>query len=251
MLLTGMDVPLCSTMWVPVKVPQKSALLCESFSAPLALCSPWIVVGAAWTTKWNLACVSWMVSHPFRVWIFSPARLQTPWRWKPWFICHPRMNTKVLKTSSPSTILLFFNWAHFGELGVFVCLFCFCLPRPKLPYVFSLFNSCPWFLFYKNWGHINCWCSITKSCLTLCNPMDCSMPGFPVLHYLPEFSQTHVHWVRDAILPSHPLLPPSPPALNLSQHQKLFQWITFLYQVAKVLELQHQSFQWIFTVDFL
>ena len=75
-------------------------------------------------------------------------------------------------------------------------------------------------------------------------------PGFPVLHYLLEFAQTHAHWVGDAIQPSHPL---SPPALNLSQHQGLFQWTEFLHQVAKVLELQiqHQSFQWIFRVDFL
>ena len=61
--------------------------------------------------------------------------------------------------------------------------------------------------------------SITKSCVTLCDPMDWSMPGFPVLHYLPEFAQTNVHWVSDAIQPSHPLLPPSPSALNLSQHR--------------------------------
>ena len=84
-------------------------------------------------------------------------------------------------------------------------------------------------------------CSVSKSCPTLCNPMDCSMPGFPVFHCLPEFAQTHVHWVDDTMEPSHPLLPPSPPALSLSQHQGLFQ----SHQVAKVLELQlqHQSFQ--------
>ena len=58
------------------------------------------------------------------------------------------------------------------------------------------------------------WCSMVcpKSCLILCNPMDCSIPGFPVLHYLPEFAHTHVHWIGDAICPSHPLLPPYPPA---------------------------------------
>ena len=60
---------------------------------------------------------------------------------------------------------------------------------------------------------------IVQLCLTLCDPMDCSMPGFPVLHHLPEFVQTHVHWVNDAIQPSYPLLPTSPPAFNLSQHQ--------------------------------
>ena len=98
-----------------------------------------------------------------------------------------------------------------------------------------------------------CCCSVTKSCTTLCNPMDCSMPGCSVLHYLLEFAQTHVHWVSDAIQPSHPLSPFSPPALNFPQHQDLFQWVGCLHQVAKILEfqLQHQSFQWIFRVDFL
>ena len=91
-------------------------------------------------------------------------------------------------------------------------------------------------------------CSVTQSRLTLCDPMNCSTPGFPVLHYLPELAQAHIHWVGGAIQPSHPLLPPSPPALSLSQHQGLFQWVGSSPQAAKVLELQlqHQSFQWIF-----
>ena len=78
--------------------------------------------------------------------------------------------------------------------------------------------------------------------------MDCSMPGFPVHHQLPEFTQTHVHWVGDTIQPSHSLSSPSPPAFNLSQHQGLFQWVSSSNQVAKVSEFQfqHQSFQWIF-----
>ena len=85
----------------------------------------------------------------------------------------------------------------------------------------------------------------TQSCLTLYDPTDCSTPGFPVHHQLPELAQTHVHQVGYAIQPSHPLLSPSPPALNLSQHQDLFQGVSSLNQVAKVLEfqLQHQSFQ--------
>ena len=76
--------------------------------------------------------------------------------------------------------------------------------------------------------------------------MDCRTPGLPVHHQLPEFTQTHVHWVSDAIQPSHPLLSPSPPAFNLSQHQGLFQWVNTSHEVAKVLEFQpqHQSFQW-------
>ena len=73
-----------------------------------------------------------------------------------------------------------------------------------------------------------------------CDPMDCSMPGFPVLHSLLEFAQTHFHWLIDAIQPSHLLLPPSPLAPNLSQHQGLFQWVGSSHQVAKVLELQLQ-----------
>ena len=95
--------------------------------------------------------------------------------------------------------------------------------------------------------------SVAKSFPTLCNPMNYSMPGFPVLHFLLEFSQTHVHCISDAIQPSHPLLPSSPPVLNVSQHQGLFQWVSSLHQVAEVLELQlqHQSFQWIFKIDFL
>ena len=98
-----------------------------------------------------------------------------------------------------------------------------------------------------------CSCSVAQLCLSLCNPMDCSTPGFPVLHCLPEFAHTHVHWVGDVIQPSHPLSSPSPPALNLTQHQSLLQWVSCLHQVAKVLELQPQPqfFQWIFRVDFL
>ena len=69
-------------------------------------------------------------------------------------------------------------------------------------------------------------CSVMKLCLTVCDPTDCSTPGFPVLHYLPEFVQTHVHRAGDIVQPSHPLLPPSPPAFNLSQHPDLFQWVS-------------------------
>ena len=75
--------------------------------------------------------------------------------------------------------------------------------------------------------------SVTKSCLTLCHPMNCSMPGLPVHHQLPEFTQTHVHRVGDAIQPSHPLSSPSSPAPNPSQHQGLFQWVNSSHEVAK------------------
>ena len=100
-------------------------------------------------------------------------------------------------------------------------------------------------------GHRN-WQSVQSSVqslsrVRLCDPMDCSRPGFPVLHQLPKLAQTHVHPVSDAIQPSHPLSSPSLPAFSLSQYQSLFQWVGSSHQVAKVLEfqLQHQSFQWI------
>ena len=88
---------------------------------------------------------------------------------------------------------------------------------------------------------------------TLCDPMNRSTPGLPVHHQFPEFTQTHVHWVCDAIQPPHPLSYPSPPAFNLSHHQGLFKWVSSSHQVAKVLEfpLQHPSFQWITRTDLL
>ena len=94
--------------------------------------------------------------------------------------------------------------------------------------------------------HPNQFSSVAQLCLTLCDPMNCSTPGLPVHHQLPESTQTHVHWVSDAIHPSHPLSSPSSPALNLSQHQGLFQWVSSSHKMAKVLEfqLQHQSFQY-------
>ena len=98
----------------------------------------------------------------------------------------------------------------------------------------------------RSWEILLC-CSVAKSCLTLCDPMDGSTLGFPVLHHFPEFTQTHVHWVGDAIQASHPLSSPSPPGFNLSQDQGLFQWVGSSHQVAKVLhpQLQHQFFQWV------
>ena len=98
---------------------------------------------------------------------------------------------------------------------------------------------------------LNCSCSlvvqfssVTQSCPTLSDPMDCSTPGLPVHHQLPALAQTHVHRVGDAVQPSHPLSSPSPTAFNLSQHQGLFQSVSSSHQVVKVLEfqLQHQSF---------
>ena len=80
--------------------------------------------------------------------------------------------------------------------------------------------------------------SVAQSCPTLCDPMNCGTPGLPVYHQFPEFTQTHVHRVGNAIQPSHPLSSPSPPAPNPSQHQSVFQWVSFSHEVAKVLEFQ-------------
>ena len=107
-------------------------------------------------------------------------------------------------------------------------------------------NSKSWisFLYIEfSWDQFS---SVIQSSLTSCDPMNRSMPGLPVHHQLPESTQAHVHWVGDAIQPSHPLSSPYPPAPNPSQYQGLFQWVNSSHEVAKVLEfqLQHQSFQW-------
>ena len=101
--------------------------------------------------------------------------------------------------------------------------------------------------------HSSKFSSVAQSCLTLCDPMDHSTPGLSDRHQLPEFTQTHVHSVGNAIQPSHPLSSSSPPAFNLSQHQGLFQWVDSSNQVAKVLEFQfqHQSFQGTLRTDLL
>ena len=103
-----------------------------------------------------------------------------------------------------------------------------------------------------NWLSVK-FSSVTQLCPTLCDPMNRSTPGLPVHHQLPEFNQTHVHRVNDAIQPSHPLLSPSPPAPKPSQHQGLFQWVNSSHELAKVFkfQLQHQSFQWTPRTDLL
>ena len=104
-----------------------------------------------------------------------------------------------------------------------------------------------------HWGRSVRFSSVAQSCPTLCNPMDGSTTGIPVHHQLPEFTQTHVHWVSEAIQTSHPLSSHSLQDFNLSHHQGLFKWGSSSHQVSKVLEfqLQHQSFQWIFRTDIL
>ena len=117
--------------------------------------------------------------------------------------------------------------------------------------------SCIASRFLTIWVHRNegQFSSVAQSCPTLCDLMDCSTPGFHVHHQLPELAQIYMRWVGDTTQPAPPLPSPSPPTFHLSQHQGLFQWISSLHQVAKVLELQlqfqHQSFQWLFRIGFL
>ena len=131
-------------------------------------------------------------------------------------------------------------------------------PQRTLQVSFSSMTDCwLWHLFYVSTAlpfspipppthtHRQWFSQSVQLCPTICDPMNHSTPGLPVHHQLPESTQTHVHRVGDAIQPSHPLSSPSP-ALNLSQHQGLFKWVSSWHQVAKVLEfqLQHQSLQW-------
>ena len=157
------------------------------------------------------------------------------------------VNPKLIPDPSPSTVFL----SVFGTCG--------------LAEIFLYIKSCTYspnhMIIHQTltlfWQRL----LLLFSCSVLSNSLQ--LPGlqharFPCLHHLPELvlhhlSQSHVHWVGDAIQPSHPLLSPSPSTFNLSQHQGLFHWVGCLHQVAKLLELQlqHQSFQWIFRIDFL
>ena len=170
----------------------------------------------------------------------------------------------------PIRKMIIFPYSPYRSYQAFFCDFP-CVPCSHIGFLWHHITSiclhiCPshlncellWDIYLPNtylhsWQKRGSFCSVAKSCPTLCDPMDCSIPGFPVLQRLPEFAQTHVHWIGDAIQPSHPLFSLSPPALNLPHHQDLFKWVSSSHQVAKVLEfqLQHQSFQRIFKTDFV
>ena len=148
---------------------------------------------------------------------------------------YSKIHCLTLLNIQQSPILYLYCWHLFCHLEFIISSHFFLCWRTKFPSI----------LFWAQFS------SVHELCLTLCHRMDCSTPALPVHHQLPEVTKTHVHWVGDAIQPSHPLSLSSPPAFNLSQHQGLFQWVSSSYQVAIVLELQHQSFQWIFRTDFL
>ena len=155
-------------------------------------------------------------------------------------------------------LLYFF---HYFSLLCSLCSFHIVSPRASIPKSVLKFFFCftslffvyserfPW-LFHNSLLNYLSQLKFKFSPATLCDPMDCSLS---VHHQLPEFTKTHVHWVHDAIQPSHPLSSPSPPTFNLSQQKGLFTWVSSSHQVAKVLEfhLQHQSFQWTPRTDLL
>ena len=166
--------------------------------------------------------------------------------------------TSSKATSSPAIPHRFFCCLSLGNNLPFFVFF------GHLAYRTSCCYSCRYYLSWllkdnyiinsSSWGRESVqFTSVAQLCPTLCNPMNYSLPGLPVHHQFPEFTQTHVLWVADAIQPSHPLSSPSPPALNLSHHQDLFQWVNSSHEVAKVLgfQLQHQPFQWTPRTDLL
>ena len=144
------------------------------------------------------------------------------------------ITTKIVDLQYYVSIRYTVTWFRCVCVCVCVCVYIICIFRLFSIIVYSVHFS-----------------SVTQSCPSICDSIDCSMPGFPVHHQLPELAQTHVH--GDAIQPSHPLPSPSLPTFNLSQHQGLCLWVSSSHQVAKVLEspFQNQSFQRIFRTDFL
>ena len=166
--------------------------------------------------------------------------------------CFPPLAKKKKKVSLP-------HFSHFSQLGKKKNLKAGKVREKILSYIassnenyYGAFQKAIWQYLPNLKYTLKCCCSVAQLCPTLCNRMDCSVPGLPVPHHLSKFAQVHVHFIDDTIQPSHPLMPSSS-ALNLSQHQGLFQWVGCLHQVTKILELQlqHQSFQWVFRVDFL
>ena len=181
------------------------------------------------------------------------------------FDCYEYSRISYFVRNILSEYLIFFGLQQFIMSLVLVFFVFICLKFTKLirsvDWCFSVYLAYFWPIFVNIflsavftlsfWGFSQSVQSLSRV-LTLCDPKDCGIPGFPV-HQLLELAQTHDHQVSDAIQPFHPLSSPSPPTFNLSQQESLFKWVNSLHQVAKVSEfqLQHQSLQWSPRTDLL
>ena len=179
----------------------------------------------------------------------------SPLGWAAWISCNPRDSQessttpqfKIINSSalsflySPTLTSIHGYWKNHSFDGPLLAKYCLLfnmlsrlvivfLPRSKCLLISWISHHLLWFSFQFS--------TVAQSCPTLWDPMNRSTPGLPVHHQLPEFIQTHVHQVSDAIQPSHPWSSPSPPAPNPSQHQSLFQWVNSSHKVSKVLEFQ-------------
>ena len=142
-----------------------------------------------------------------------PTKYQNGWYEHMWSVRSVWMN----ELWNAQSLLPLFCWAYLDTKEPLSSMWC----------IFSNFEiACILLL-------LSC-CSVTQSCLTL-QPIDCSMPGLPVPHHLPKFTQVHVHCISDAVQPSHSLMPSSPPTLNLLQLQGFFQWVSCSHQVTSIL----------------
>ena len=150
-------------------------------------------------------------------------------------VCKKSDTTEGLTLSLISMVIPVLPSRSFSDDGNILNLYC---PKWQPLYTCGYWAHELWLVWLRDWILSFQFSSVAQSGPTLCNPMNRSMPGLPVHHQLPDFTQTHVHRVSDAIHPSHPLSSPSPPVPNPSQHQSLFQWVNSSHEVAKVLELQ-------------
>ena len=172
---------------------------------------------------------SWVCCQPFHSWCFrQSSSLEEVWE----------VEAQISSWNLAYIILQWFTYitvctavneeSQSRDTGFMICS----IQLIKKRYLYSFFCSSSPFTFMS---FCYCWCcSVAQLCPTLCNPMDCSTPGLPVPHHLPEFVQVHVHCISDAVQPSHPLTPSSPSALDLSQHWELFQWVICAHQMTSI-----------------
>ena len=208
-----------------------------------------------------LICWSVFLIHPALwcwtyIFIFCPSTRMTQHPHPTLTLFVPLSFPPTLHLSSPLILPLLgahylIYWLYFKNLSIFFLIqpLFFISYFNYFHYVTLLVSWYPHFPNSLTFTDLICCCTVAKPCPTLCDPMDCNIPGFPVLHHLLDFAQIHVNWVSDAIKLSHPLSSPFPPVFNLFQNQDLSQWAGSLYWVAKVLD--HQSCQWILRADVL